>query len=219
MSAPQLVTVRHNGQRVDAVALAGKTGFLYVFNRVTGAPLWPIEERPVPKSDVPGEQAWPTQPFPTRPAPFARLTFTVDDVNPWLGTPEQYAAMKERVSKARNEGLFTPPALIDTISMPGNQGGSNWATTAANPQKGLVFVVNVNQVAMLRLEDVKMRTVQRVEAAVRCRPDSSRISSIAAVAMAPTCRAASFRARRRSSGSPSEWAKTPSRRSSPAVAA
>ena len=159
VSAPQLVTVRHNGQRVDAVALAGKTGFLYVFNRVTGAPLWPIEERPVPKSDVPGEQAWPTQPFPTRPAPFARLTFTVDDVNPWLGTPEQYAAMKERVSRARNDGLFTPPALIDTISMPGNQGGSNWATTAANPQKGLVFVVNVNQVAMLRLEDVKTRTV------------------------------------------------------------
>src|SRR5688572_31207996 len=159
VSAPQLVTVRHNGQRVDGVALAGKTGFLYVFNRVTGAPLWPIEERPVPKSDVPGEQAWPTQPFPTRPAPFARLTFTVDDLNPWLNTPEQYAAMKERVSKARNEGLFTPPAIIDTISMPGNQGGSNWASTAANPQKGLVFVVNVNQVAILRLEDVRTRAV------------------------------------------------------------
>ena len=159
VSAPQLVTVRHNGQRIDAVAFAGKTGFLYVFDRVTGKPLWPIEERPVPKSDIPGEQAWPTQPFPTRPAPFARLTFTVDDVNPWLGTPEEYAAMKERVAKARNLGLFTPPALVDTISMPGNQGGSNWATTAANPQKGLMFVVNVNQVAILRLEDVKTRTV------------------------------------------------------------
>jgi quinoprotein glucose dehydrogenase len=159
VSAPQLVTVRHNGQRIDAVALAGKTGFLYVFNRVTGAPLWPIEERPVPKSDVPGERAWPTQPFPTKPAPFARLSFTVDDVNPWLGTPEQYAAMKERVARARNEGLFTPPALIDTISMPGNQGGANWATTAADPQKGLVFIVNVNQVAILRLEDVTTRTV------------------------------------------------------------
>ena len=67
-SAPQLITVRHNGQTVDAVAQAGKTGFLYVFNRVTGEPLWPIEERPVPKSDVPGEKAWPTQPFPTAPA-------------------------------------------------------------------------------------------------------------------------------------------------------
>jgi quinoprotein glucose dehydrogenase len=158
VSAPQLVTVRHNGQRVDAVAHAGKTGFVYVFNRVTGEPLWPIEERPVPKSDVPGEQTWPTQPFPTKPAPFVRQTFTVDDVNPWLGTKEEYEAMKERVAKARNEGMFTPPALIDTISMPGNQGGSNWATTAADPSRGLVFVVGVNQVAILKLEDVRTRT-------------------------------------------------------------
>lgn len=156
-SAPQLVTVRHNGRRVDAVAHAGKTGFLYVFNRVTGEPLWPIEERPVPKSDVPGEQAWPTQPFPTKPPAFAKQTFSVDDINPWLLTPEQQATMRERVSKARNEGLFTPPALIDTISMPGNQGGSNWGTTGANPKKGLVYVVNVNQVALLKLEDVKTK--------------------------------------------------------------
>lgn len=158
VSAPQLVTVQHNGRRVDAVAHAGKSGFLYVFNRVTGEPLWPIEERPVPKSDVPGEQAWPTQPFPTKPPPFAKQTFSVNDVNQWLLTPEQYAAMRERVAKARNEGIFTPPALIDTISMPGNQGGSNWGTTASNPKSGIVYVVNVNEVAILKLEDVKTRT-------------------------------------------------------------
>ncbi len=157
-SAPQLVTVRQKGRRVPAVAYAGKTGFLYAFNRVTGEPLWPIEERPVPKSDVPGEQAWPTQPFPTKPPPFVRQTFTVDDVNPWLGTSEEYSAMRDRVSKARNEGIFTPPALIDTISMPGNQGGSNWGSTAADPDKGLVFVVGVNQVAILKLEDVRTRS-------------------------------------------------------------
>ena len=160
VAAPQLITVRHNGRRVDAVALAGKTNFLYVFDRVTGKPLWPIEERPVPKSDMPGEKAWPTQPWPTKPAPFGRMTFTVDDVNPWLATPEQYEAMRERVAKARNEGPFTPPGLTDTIAMPGNQGGANWGTTAANPQKGLVFVVGVNQVAILKLEDVKQRTVE-----------------------------------------------------------
>jgi quinoprotein glucose dehydrogenase len=160
VSAPQLVTVRHNGKKVDAVAHAGKTGFLYVLDRVTGQPLWPIEERPVPKSEMPGEQAWPTQPFPTKPAPFIRHTFTVDDVNPWLATPEQFEAMKERVSKARNEGIFTPPGLTDTISMPGNQGGSNWGTTAADPEKGMVFVVGVNQVAILKLEDVTKRTVE-----------------------------------------------------------
>jgi quinoprotein glucose dehydrogenase len=160
VSAPQLVTVRHNGRRVDAVAHAGKTGFLYVFDRVSGKPLWPIEERPVPKSEMPGERAWPTQPFPTKPPEFARHTFTVDDVNPWLATPEQVAAMKERVAKARNEGPFTPPGLTDTIAMPGNQGGSNWGTTAADPEKGLVFVVGVNQVAILRLEDVTKRTIE-----------------------------------------------------------
>src|SRR3954467_322237 len=158
VSAPQLVTVRHNGKKVDAVAHAGKTGFLYVLDRVTGKPLWPIEERPVPKSEVPGEQAWPTQPFPTKPPAFVRQSFSVDDVNPWLATPEQYEAMKERVRNARNEGMFTPPGLTDTISMPGNQGGSNWGTTAADPQKGMVFVVGVNQVAILKLEDVTKRT-------------------------------------------------------------
>jgi quinoprotein glucose dehydrogenase len=109
---------------------------------------------------MPGEQAWPTQPFPTKPPAFNRQTFTVDDVNPWLASPEQYQAMRERVSKARNEGLFTPPGLTDTISMPGNQGGSNWMTTAANPEKGLVFVVGVNQVAILKLEDVTKRTAE-----------------------------------------------------------
>jgi len=158
VSAPQLVTVRHNGRKIDAVAHAGKTGFLYVLDRVTGKPLWPIEERPVPKSDVPGEQAWPTQPFPTKPQAFVRQSFSVDDVNPWLATPEQYEAMKERVRNARNEGMFTPPGFTDTISMPGNQGGSNWGTTAADPQKGMVFVVGVNQVAILKLEDVTKRT-------------------------------------------------------------
>jgi len=157
VSAPQLVTARPNGTRVDAVALAGKTGFLYVFNRVTGAPLWPIEERAVPKSDVPGEQSWPTQPIPTKPPAFAKLTFTVDDVNPWLLTPEEYERTRERVTHARNEGIYTPPTLGDTISMPGNQGGSNWGTTASDPGKGLVFVVNVNEVAILKLEDVKTR--------------------------------------------------------------
>src|SRR5262245_11840841 len=83
-SAPQLVTVQHGGRAIDAVALAGKTGFLYVFDRVSGQPLWPIEERAVPASDIPGEQAWPTQPFPTAPPPFGRQTFTLNDVNPYL---------------------------------------------------------------------------------------------------------------------------------------
>ena len=164
VSAPQLVTVQHDGRRVDAVALAGKTGFLYVFNRVTGAPLWPIEERPVPKSDVPGELASPTQPFPTKPEPFARQSFTVDDINPWLLSPQEQADLKARVAKARNGtgpfgGIFIPPAVDeDSISMPGNQGGSNWGTTAANPEKGMVYVLGMDAVAILKLVDVKTYT-------------------------------------------------------------
>ena len=163
VSAPQLVTERQNGRNIDAVAHAGKTGFLYVFNRVTGAPLWPIEERAVPQTDVPGEYSAPTQPFPTRPAAFVRQSFTVDDVNPWLLTPEQYQDMRARVAKAKNGtgpqgGLFIPPSLgVESVSMPGNQGGANWGVTAANPAKGRVYVVGVNQVALLKLEDVKTR--------------------------------------------------------------
>ena len=163
VSAPQLVTVRNNGRKVDVVALAGKTGFLYVFNRVTGAPLWPIEERPVPQSTTPGERSWPTQPFPTKPAPFGRQTFTVDDVNPWLQTPGQYQDLRARIAKAHvgpgpQGGLFIPTVVgEDSISMPGNMGGSNWGTTAANPAKGLVFVLNMEALSLLRLEDVKTR--------------------------------------------------------------
>src|SRR5262245_12385127 len=166
VSAPQLVTVRHNGQNVDVVAHAGKTGFLYVFNRVTGEPLWSIEERPVGKSDVPNELSSPTQPYPTKPPAFARQSFTEDDINPNLLTPEEYQALKERVRKARNGtgpqgGLFNPTVLNgDSISMPGNQGGSNWGTTAADPQRGLVFVTGVNQVAILRINDVQDPTIQ-----------------------------------------------------------
>ena len=150
-SAPQLTTVRHAGKMVDAVALAGKTGFLYVFNRVTGAPLWPIEERPVPKSDMPGEHASLTQPFPTAPPPFAVLKFTADDINPYILTPEQRAHWKQVVDSARNEGIFTPPSMRDTIQMPGNQGGSNWGTTSSNPTNGMVFVLGLNEPAILKM--------------------------------------------------------------------
>src|SRR5215471_4070694 len=152
-SAPQLTTVRLNGKMVDAVALAGKTGFLYVFNRVTGAPLWPIEERPVPKSDMPGERAWPTQPFPVKPPPFSVQKFTADDINPYILTPEERAKWKQVVDSARNEGIFTPPSMRDTIQMPGNQGGSNWGTTSANPSNGAVYVLGLNEPAILKMSE------------------------------------------------------------------
>jgi quinoprotein glucose dehydrogenase len=142
-AAPQLITIQHDGKRVEAVAQAGKNGFLYVFDRRSGEPVWPIEERPVPKSDVPGEQSWPTQPFPTAPPPFARQKFTLpDDVDPYLLTASEREVWTSRLAHANNLGLYTPPSLDkETISLPGTLGGANWGTTAANPPKGLVYVL------------------------------------------------------------------------------
>ena len=155
-AAPQLTTIRHDGRDIDVVAQAGKTGFLYVFDRVTGAPIWPIEERPVPQSDVPGEQSWPTQPFPTNPPPFATQTLSVDDINPYILTPEERESWRIRIGNARNLGLFTPPALgVDTISIPGAQGGANWGTTAAHPTDGTVYVLSINVPSIYHLSDVE----------------------------------------------------------------
>ena len=139
VAAPKLLTIRHAGRMVDVVAQASKTGMLYVFDRVTGAPIWPIEERPVPKSDVPGEQAWPTQPFSTLP-PFSRHRFAPDDVNPHVD-PTERMALAERLSKTRNEGIFTPPsASREFIVVPGQHGGANFGATAGDPETGMVYV-------------------------------------------------------------------------------
>lgn len=143
-AAPQLITVKHAGKKTDAVALAGKTGFLYVFNRETGEPLWPIEERPVPASDVPGEQAWPTQPFPTVVPPFGRQTITSADLNPYLLSDSERAVFKKRLDTIPT-GLFVPVSTKrETFSIPGAVGGASWGSTASNPEKGIVFVRSVD---------------------------------------------------------------------------
>src|SRR5690606_5321821 len=105
-SAPQLITVDHDGKKIDAVAVAAKTGFLYVFNRVTGEPLWPIEERPVPQSEMPNESTCPTQPFPTVVPPFNRQEVTIEDLNPYW-SDEKREEMIERINKAK-VGIFQP---------------------------------------------------------------------------------------------------------------
>jgi quinoprotein glucose dehydrogenase len=151
-SAPQLTTIRHDGRTIDVVAMASKTGYLYVFDRVTGQPIWPIEERPVPtRTDVPGEAVSPTQPFPTNPPPFSRQKFTVDDLNPYILTDPERDAFRQRLLKARYEGPFTPIGFDEVVHMPGNQGGSNWGSTAANPRDGSVYVIGFNVPTILRL--------------------------------------------------------------------
>jgi glucose dehydrogenase len=153
-TAPKLLTLHQNGKSVDAVAQVSKQGFVWVFDRVTGEPIWPIEERPVPKSDMPGETTWPTQPFPTRPPPYARQKFTADDLSPYL-SPEDRARFRDQILSARNEGLFTPPGRRDTVQMPGNNGGANWGGAAVDPSKGTLAVVSKDLPSMLKLEPDK----------------------------------------------------------------
>jgi glucose dehydrogenase len=140
-TAPKLLTVQHDGLSVPIVAQPSKQGFVYVLNRVTGAPLWPIEERAVPQSDVPGEKSWPTQPFPTAPPPFARQSFTENDINPHL-SDEDKQKVRELLAASRNEGLYTPPSLNGTIMLPGHNGGANWGSSAVDPKNGRLFVVS-----------------------------------------------------------------------------
>lgn len=155
-AAPKLLTVMHNGKKVDVVAQPTKMGMLFVFDRVTGKPLWPIEERPVPKSDVPGEHAWPTQPFPTLPPPFARQKFTPDDINPFI-PEEERAALRDKILSSRNEGIFTPPSFRGTIEMPGHNGGANWGGTAVDPNAGLLYVQSKEIPTYLKLTDKEPR--------------------------------------------------------------
>jgi quinoprotein glucose dehydrogenase len=149
-STPMLMTVRHNRKTVDIVAEASKTGFLWVFDRVTGQPLWPVEERPVPKSPMQGEETWPTQPFPSKPAVFARQEFTSRDLSPYL-TPEEHGRLKQQIDAARNNGLFTPPSTQDTVEMPGNNGGANFGGVASDPIHGWVYIISKDLPSMLKL--------------------------------------------------------------------
>src|SRR4029077_2276851 len=127
-----------NGKKIKAVALVTKFGSTFVFDRVTGEPVWPIEERPVAQSDVPGEKTSPTQPFPTKPAPFDRQGVTIDDLIDF--TPELRAEAVGLVKRYRNGPLFTPPTLskpdgpIATLMVPADTGGANWPGASFDPE-------------------------------------------------------------------------------------
>ena len=139
---PNLITVTHNGKRIDAVSQTTKQGFVFVFNRETGEPLFPIEEKPVPASDIPGEQAWPTQPLPVKPAPYARQQFTEADISPYA---ENRQELIDSFRKSRFEGPFTPLSQKGTIIYPGLDGGAEWGGAAADPD-GILYL-NSNEMA------------------------------------------------------------------------
>jgi len=151
-AAPKLLTLWHDGRKVDAVAQVAKTGFVWVFDRVTGKPLWPVEERPEPRSDMPGEETWPTQPFPLAPPPFARQAFTASDLSPLISDSQELALFRQEIDAARNEGLYTPPSPRGTIEMPGNSGGANWGSAAVDQVDGSLYVVSMDLPCLLKLE-------------------------------------------------------------------
>ena len=141
-SAPNLIDIRVNGQPVKAVAQVSKQGFVYVFDRVTGKPIWPIEERAVPQSTVPGEKSSPTQPFPTKPAPFDRQGVTPDDVIDF--TPQLRKQALAILEKYNHGPLYTPMSLEKpTIMMPGIAGGASWSGAAFDPESGSLYVSSI----------------------------------------------------------------------------
>ena len=148
-SAPALVTIRVDGRRVDAVVQLTKQGLAFVFDRVTGRPLWPIEERPVPASDVQGEQAWPTQPFPTKPAAFSPQGMGLNDA--FDLTPELKVQAQAEMQKYRMGPLYTPPSVQGTLMNPGIIGGANWGGSAFDSETGRLYVKTSNQPALARI--------------------------------------------------------------------
>lgn len=135
---PNLVTVVKDGKKLDAVAQVSKVGFVYLLNRETGEPLFPVEERKVPISLVPGEEAWPTQPFPLKPRPFARQFLNEEDLADF--TPGAHDSLLKKFRLLRYEGLFTPPDLRGTLNFPGTRGGAEWGGAAYDPERGILYV-------------------------------------------------------------------------------
>jgi quinoprotein glucose dehydrogenase len=153
-SPPLLATLARGGRRVPVVVQGNKTGFLYVLDRETGEPVFPIEERAVPKSDVPGEVASPTQPFPTVPPAVTAQRFTVDDV--WGLTAADREACLAAIRDLRNDGIFTPPSVQGSLVMPGNIGGMTWSGSAFDPSRNLL-IVNANTLP------AKVKVIPRAE--------------------------------------------------------
>ena len=147
-AAPNLLDITVDGRRIKAVAQATKQGFVYVFDRVTGQPVWPIEERPVPPSTMSGEVASPTQPFPTKPPPFEYQGVTIDDLADF--TPEIRAMAVEAVKGFKLGPLFTPPSLEGTLQRPTTAGGANWSGAAVDPETGMFYVPSRNGASVLQ---------------------------------------------------------------------
>lgn len=152
-SAPQLLTVNHQGKNVDAVAVATKHGFVFVFDRVTGEPLFPIEEKPFPPSEMLGEQAWPTQPIPSLPT-FTKQEVTKETLNPYFPDSIRQVWLK-RLENAKS-GIYIPLSdKHENITMPGALGGANYGNTASNPTNGMMYILTQEHASIYKLNKVE----------------------------------------------------------------
>ena len=148
-AAPSLVTVTRDGKKIEAIAQITKTGYVYVFNRRTGEPLFPIAYRKAPPSPLDGEKLAETQPYPVKPPPFTRQAFTQDMIT--NRTPEAHAAVLDLFRKLDSNGMFTPPSLRGTILMPGTDGGGEWGGAAFDPDTALLYVNSNEQPWAIRM--------------------------------------------------------------------
>jgi len=135
---PNLVTIERDGKKIDAVAQITKHGYIFVFDRTNGQPVFPIKEVPVPASDLPGETPWPTQPIPALPEPFARQHF--DSTQVWGLTPEKQTALMEKFRQVKYNTMFTPPSKSGVWIFPGFDGGGEWGGSAVDPETGILYV-------------------------------------------------------------------------------
>lgn len=143
---PTLVTLQNDGKMIDAVAQTTKMGMLFLFDRYNGQPVFPIEERAVPASLLPGEFASPTQPFPLKPPPFSRQTFSDNDITDISDSAYQY--IKAKIGDAKFGGIYTPPDTRGVVQFPGTRGGGEWGGASFDPETGILYV-NANETPML----------------------------------------------------------------------
>lgn len=149
---PNLVTIKQADKSIEAVAQVTKMGMVFIFDRNTGQPLYPIEEKPVPKSSLLGEENWATQPFPTKPAPFVRQRFTWNDITNISDSATNY--IRQRIGQSTLGTIFTPPDTTGVVQIPGTRGGAEWGGASYDPQSGILYV-NANELPLL----LKMKQV------------------------------------------------------------
>ena len=170
-AAPNLLDVTVDGRRIKAVAQITKQGFVYTFNRVTGEPIWPIEERPVPRPTCPASVPRRRSPFPTKPPPFEYQGVSIDDLADF--TPAIRAQAVEAIKGFRHGPLFTPPSLQGTINRPGSVGGANWGGAAVDPETGMLYVPSRNGFSVTTLAVARRHAEQQPAVHAGHRPEST----------------------------------------------